>query len=175
MFSTQERDILGEFFHYTTPIAPNYLKYLYLDGDGEILLLFIETLRYTLSVVTEEIYITNFVIDESTFCRLLESLYLVKRLAIINWKLLLHNVFEFEDRLEYKLQDIDFYGSCGNDDKVFKIVAQSLSTSNLINTIKKVNVNEDEYSSEEVKKIFSSWGFEGIQVFGCRSKPNPLN
>ena len=84
LFSAQEREVLGEFFHYTTPIAPNYLKYINLEGGEEMLLVFIDNLKYTLSVVTEEVYITNFVIDESTFCKLIESLFLVKRLAIVN-------------------------------------------------------------------------------------------
>ena len=140
-----------------------------------MLLVFIDNLKYTLSVVTEEIYITNFVIDESTFCKLIESLFLVKRLAIVNWKLLIHNVFEFEDRKEYKLQEIDFYGSWGKDDKIYKIIAQSFSTSNLTNTLKKIWVNEEDYPSSDVKNVFSSWGFDNIEVIGRTVKPNPLN
>eukprot|EP00345_Euplotes_harpa_P003311 CAMPEP_0168319894 /NCGR_PEP_ID=MMETSP0213-20121227/1324_1 /TAXON_ID=151035 /ORGANISM="Euplotes harpa, Strain FSP1.4" /LENGTH=102 /DNA_ID=CAMNT_0008321195 /DNA_START=64 /DNA_END=372 /DNA_ORIENTATION=- len=69
----QERNVLGEFFNFTTPVQPNYLKYLVLDGNGDILLLFIEKLKYTLIAVTDEVYIANFTIDESTFCKLIEA------------------------------------------------------------------------------------------------------
>lgn len=83
-FTEKERAGLGEFFDGTTPVVPNFLRFLYLDGGNEMLLLFIDKLVYTLNVVTEEIRITNFSIDESTLCKVFEASCKVKRLSLRN-------------------------------------------------------------------------------------------
>lgn len=83
-FTEDERKDLNELFEYATPIEPNFLKYLVLDGGDALLMLFIDALKYTLNTVTEEVYLKDFSIDESTLGKLLENTYKTKKLSLVD-------------------------------------------------------------------------------------------
>jgi len=54
-FSVDERAHLNEFFDITTPVPNNYLNYFILDGDDDMLILYIDKLVYTLKVVKRKL------------------------------------------------------------------------------------------------------------------------
>lgn len=82
--ASNERQFTNEFFNGSTPVPPNYLEEFHLEGCGDMLLLYIDKLVYTVNVVTTKITIENFTIDESTFSKFLENAYQVKQLHFIN-------------------------------------------------------------------------------------------
>ena len=166
-FTEKERANLGEFFDGTTPVVPNFLRFLYLDGGNEMLLLFIDKLVYTLNVVTEEVRISNFSIDESTLCKVFEASCKVKRLSLRNCKIFIQSLMDIDDKVEYKIQELEITGSFSADDlnngKLTKF-AQSLGSTKLTEHLKVVHSSGDDKQHVEVQKIFKEWGFKDVQV-----------
>ena len=111
-FIPDERRQLNEFFEYATPIEPNFLYYIMLEGNNELLMLYIDKLRYTLHTVKNEAYFLTFIIDESTLAKLFECSNSVKRLALIDCRISIHGDFEIDDQEEYQIEEIDLYESC---------------------------------------------------------------
>ena len=98
-----ERDFFNEFLHGTTPVPPNYLQEFIMDGGGEMLIYFIDKLIYTLEVVRTSITITDFIIDESSLGKLIDSCHSTHSLNLQNCKLSISDLLDLDDRNECKL------------------------------------------------------------------------
>ena len=94
----EERKDLNEVFSGTTPVPPNTLQELELDGNWDIMILYIDKLIYTLEVVTDMIKIQNFTIDESSLAKIFEYSSETKKLALNSWKLQVGGLIEIDDR-----------------------------------------------------------------------------
>lgn len=138
------------------------------------MILYIDKLIYTLQVVTQEIYITDFSIDESSLCKIFEYSPNVRKISLVNCKIVVNGLIDFDDRTEYKIQELDLFGSFKPDDK-FERFIQSLGSTSLTKSLKRISFNEQDGKIENFTKPLQEWGFKDLSIHLSNTIPMTIS
>lgn len=172
------RSAFNEFLHNSTPFS---LKYAMISGTNHPdISPFIEGLKSLFDVVSDEVYLSSFTIEEPELSDVFAKCYKVKRLALIWCFLKISPVFEIDWKIDYLIEELDLYMTCSEydskwlDSNKLRLFARALSKSWFTSTLKLVHVREDLYSENEVKKVLSNFGIKA-KVEGDNKKPISLS
>ena len=141
---------------------------------------FIEGLKTLFDVVSDEIFLSSFTIEEPELSDIFAKCYKVKRLALIWCFLKISPVFEIDWKIDYMIEELDLYMTWSEydskwlDSNKLRLFARALSKSWFTSTLKLVHVREDLYSENEVKKVLSTFGIKA-KVEGDNKKPVSLS
>ncbi|CAI2366294.1 unnamed protein product [Moneuplotes crassus] len=133
-----------------------------------------------LPCVQGEIYLDTLYCNEEMVQLIFEKSFRVRRIVFCNCKIDISESFSLSHVPMYKLQSLDLYCSCAEDNSDYldyiklPILAKAMSNTNIVNTLEHLHVRESWYSSKEVSKIFKVENGFNVEINGYHRFPEEL-